>query len=63
MGYFEVTKDMIEAGLEVYYGYCPDSDGGWMDSEMIKKVLEAALKKAQAPIIDQFVGEPPPHGS
>jgi hypothetical protein len=62
-GDFEVTKEMIETGINVFYSYCPDSDGGWMDGEMIKKVLEAALKKAPAPIIDPSVDEPPLHGS
>jgi hypothetical protein len=60
---FEVTEGMISAGLDVYYSHCPDSAGGWMDHEMVKDVLQEALKKASTPIIDPFVDEPPLRGS
>lgn len=45
----EVTPEMIEAGLEVYLGFCPDSGtGDNTDRRMLSEIFRTMLARHRA---------------
>lgn len=41
----EITDSMVEAGVQVYQGYCPDSASyGVTDYEMVREILQIASR-------------------
>ena len=52
----EITPAMIQAGVQAFCGFYPDSsDGGFLDSKMVKAVFVAICDRGTSPIEVKFV--------